>query len=135
MVPPATPGGSPAAGEWQVNVPLTRNNDLPYGFWAPADSVTDPSGFPGWVAGGDVRAYPVLACADVQCFRGRCRPVGGSEIWLRFAFVHGDSATLNGVGPGAFWSGVRAAEGTALEMRCAGNCTGGSNPSRSVCQD
>ena len=31
MVLPATPGGSPAAGEWQVNVPLTRNNDLPYG--------------------------------------------------------------------------------------------------------
>ena len=32
MVLPATPGGSPAAREWQVNVPLTRNNDLPYGF-------------------------------------------------------------------------------------------------------
>ena len=31
MVLPATPGGSPAAREWQVNVPLTRNNDLPYG--------------------------------------------------------------------------------------------------------
>ena len=31
------------------------------------------------------------------------------------------------------WSGVRVAEGTALEMRCAGNCTEGSNPSRSVC--
>ena len=31
VVLPATPGGSPAAGEWQVNVPLTRNNDLPYG--------------------------------------------------------------------------------------------------------
>lgn len=30
------------------------------------------------------------------------------------------------------WSGVRVAEGTALEMRCAGNCTEGSNPSRSV---
>ena len=39
---PATPGGSPAARERQVNVPLTRNNDLPYGFLAPADSVTDP---------------------------------------------------------------------------------------------
>ena len=32
VVLPATPGGSPAAREWQVNVPLTRNNDLPYGF-------------------------------------------------------------------------------------------------------
>jgi len=43
VVLPATPGGSPAAREWQVNVPLTRNNDLPYGFFlAPADSVTDP---------------------------------------------------------------------------------------------
>ena len=30
MVPPATPGGSPAAREWHVNVPLKRNNDLPY---------------------------------------------------------------------------------------------------------
>ena len=28
-------------------------------------------------------------------------------------------------------SGVRVAEGTALEMRCVGNCTEGSNPSRS----
>ena len=44
VVLPATPGGSPAAGEWQVNVPPTRNNDLPYGFLAPADSVTDPGG-------------------------------------------------------------------------------------------
>ena len=36
VVLPATPGGSPAAREWQVNVPLTRNNDLPYGFfWRP----------------------------------------------------------------------------------------------------
>ena len=43
VVLPATPGGSPAAREWQVNVPLTRNNDLPYGFGAPADSVTDPA--------------------------------------------------------------------------------------------
>ena len=42
VVLPATPGGSPATGEWQVNVPLTRNNDLPYGFLVPADSVTDP---------------------------------------------------------------------------------------------
>ena len=42
VVLPATPGGSPAAGEWQVNVPLTRNNDLPYGFFG-ADSVTDPA--------------------------------------------------------------------------------------------
>ena len=33
MVLPATPGGSPAARERQVNVPLTRNNDLPYGFF------------------------------------------------------------------------------------------------------
>ena len=33
MVLPATPGGSPATGEWQVNVPLTRNNDLPYGLF------------------------------------------------------------------------------------------------------
>ena len=33
MVFPATPGGSPATGEWQVNVPLTRTNDLPYGFF------------------------------------------------------------------------------------------------------
>ena len=32
VVLPATPGGSPAARKWQVNVPLTRNNDLPYGF-------------------------------------------------------------------------------------------------------
>ena len=31
------------------------------------------------------------------------------------------------------WSGVRAAEGTALEMRCTGNRTVGSNPTRSVC--
>ena len=51
MVLPATPGGSPAAREWQVNVPLTRDNDLPYGFsLAPADSVTDRAtdgrGFP-----------------------------------------------------------------------------------------
>ncbi len=30
------------------------------------------------------------------------------------------------------WSGVRVAEGAALEMRCAGNRTEGSNPSRSV---
>lgn len=29
------------------------------------------------------------------------------------------------------WSGVRVAEGTALEMRYAGNCIEGSNPSRS----
>ena len=43
MVLPAPLGGSPAAREWQVNVPLTRNNDLRYGFLAPADSVTDPS--------------------------------------------------------------------------------------------
>ena len=28
-----TPGGSPVARGWQVNVPLTRNNDLPYGFF------------------------------------------------------------------------------------------------------
>ena len=40
---PATPGGSPATREWQVSVPLTRNDDLPYGFLAPADSVTDPA--------------------------------------------------------------------------------------------
>ena len=33
MVLPATPGGSPAPRERQVNVPLTRNNDLPYGFF------------------------------------------------------------------------------------------------------
>ena len=32
MVLPDTPGGSPAARKWQVNGPLTRNNDLPYGF-------------------------------------------------------------------------------------------------------
>jgi len=44
VVPAATPGGSPAARERQVNVPLTRNHDLPYGFLAPADSVTDPVG-------------------------------------------------------------------------------------------
>ena len=52
VVLPATPGGSPATGEWQVNVPLTRNNDLPYGFLVPADSVTDPSRghLPGGVA-------------------------------------------------------------------------------------
>ena len=42
VILPATPGGSPATGEWQVNVPLTRNNDLPYGFLVPADSFTDP---------------------------------------------------------------------------------------------
>ena len=47
MVLPATPGGSPAAREWQVNVPLTRNNDLPYGFFwrAPIPSRT-PSRVP-----------------------------------------------------------------------------------------
>ena len=44
MVLPATPGGSPAAGKRQVNIPLTRNNDLPCGFLASADSVTDPVG-------------------------------------------------------------------------------------------
>ena len=33
VVLPARPGGSPAAREWQVNVPLTLNNDLPYGFF------------------------------------------------------------------------------------------------------
>ena len=31
VVLPATPGGSPADRKWQVNVPPTRNNDLPYG--------------------------------------------------------------------------------------------------------
>ena len=30
VVFPAAPGGSPAARECQVNVPLTRNNDPPY---------------------------------------------------------------------------------------------------------
>ena len=35
-------GGSPAAEERQVNVPLTRNNDLPYVFLASADSVMHP---------------------------------------------------------------------------------------------
>ena len=30
MVLPATPGGSPAGREWQVNFPLTRDSDLPY---------------------------------------------------------------------------------------------------------
>ena len=33
VVLPATPGGSPAAREWQVNVPLTRNDGLPYCFF------------------------------------------------------------------------------------------------------
>ena len=41
VVLPATPGGSPAAGQWQVNVPLTRNIDLPYNSLASADSVTN----------------------------------------------------------------------------------------------
>jgi hypothetical protein len=35
-------GGSPAAGKRQVNVPLARNNDLPYVFLASADSVMHP---------------------------------------------------------------------------------------------
>ena len=34
--------GSPAAGKRQVNVPLARNNDLPYGFLASVDSVMHP---------------------------------------------------------------------------------------------
>ena len=51
VVLPATPRGSPAAREWQVNVPLTRNNDLPYGFFsARRFSVTEPGkpGRPQW---------------------------------------------------------------------------------------
>ena len=43
VVLPATPGGSPAAREWQVNVPMARNNDLPHGFLAPAGFVTGPA--------------------------------------------------------------------------------------------
>ena len=35
VVLPTTPGGSPATRKRQVNVPLARNNDLPYGFWRP----------------------------------------------------------------------------------------------------
>jgi len=42
VVLPAAPGGLPAAREWQVNVPLMRNNDLPDGFLSPGDSGTDP---------------------------------------------------------------------------------------------
>ena len=58
MVLPATPRGSPAAREGQVNVPLTQNNDLPYGFWAPADSVTDPPATARGVGGGFSRPRP-----------------------------------------------------------------------------
>jgi hypothetical protein len=36
-------GGSPAAGKRQVNVPLARNNDLPYGFWHPPIVSRTPS--------------------------------------------------------------------------------------------
>ena len=42
VVLPATPGGSPAAREWKVNVPLTRNNDLPYGFFGARGSCHGP---------------------------------------------------------------------------------------------
>ena len=42
MVLPDTPGGSPVTRKWQVNVPLTRNNQRHYGFLACADSVTHP---------------------------------------------------------------------------------------------
>ena len=41
------------------------------------------------------------------------------------SFSHGQLTNFFG------WSGVRVAEGAALEMRCAGNRTEGSNPSRS----
>ena len=44
MVLPATPGGSPAAREWQVNVPLTWNNDLPYGFFGARRFCHGPAG-------------------------------------------------------------------------------------------
>ena len=44
VVLPATPGGSPAAREWQVNVPLTRNNDLPYGFFGARGFCHGPAG-------------------------------------------------------------------------------------------
>jgi len=43
VVLPALPGGSPATPGGQVNVPLARNNDLPYGSFAFAESVTDPA--------------------------------------------------------------------------------------------
>ena len=43
VVLPVAPRGSPAAREWQVNIPLTRNNDLPYGFGVSADSVPHPT--------------------------------------------------------------------------------------------
>ena len=44
VVLPATPGGSPAAREWQVNVPLTRNNDLPYRFFGARGFCHGPGG-------------------------------------------------------------------------------------------
>ena len=52
MVLPATPGGSPAAREWQVNVPLTRNA----GLW-PFSGMLDL-----WLLGrGSLEAQPALA--------------------------------------------------------------------------
>ena len=53
MVLPAMPGGSPAAGKRQVNVPLARNNDLPYVFLASADSVMHPATTPVLMTAGD----------------------------------------------------------------------------------
>jgi len=46
VVLPGAPGGSPAAGKRQINPGApgpARNNDLPYGFLASANSFTDPS--------------------------------------------------------------------------------------------
>ena len=44
VVLPARPGGSTAIGERQVNVPLARNNDLPYDFFgaSPRTRRTEP---------------------------------------------------------------------------------------------
>ena len=47
VVLPATPGGSPAAREGQANVPLTRNNDLPYGFYGARRFFHGPANVPG----------------------------------------------------------------------------------------
>ena len=59
--------------------------------------------------------YVAVAPISAVAWRGRVFRFP-ARVWLFFA------------GSGACWRGVRVAEGAALEMPCAGNRTGGSNP-------
>ena len=66
VVLPATPGGSPAARKRQVNIPLTRNNDLPYVFFGARRFCHGPGEKPGDAALG--------RCGDGML---RCHQSGG----------------------------------------------------------